>query len=97
MTDLPPELQQFATFLDAQPAHVRANFRYCLALLMVQAGKAEMIETIAGASDTVCIFKTVAKTVAGDVFTIPKPAISPKNEAILINRLRMMLDAEWLE
>ena len=75
MTNLPPELQQFAAFLDAQPANVRKNFQYCLALLMIEAGKAELVETV-----------------AGDVFAIPKPAISPKNEAILLERLRDILD-----
>jgi len=45
MTPLPPELQALAALLDAQPGHVQAAFQYCLALLMVEAGKAALIAT----------------------------------------------------
>jgi hypothetical protein len=38
----------FASLLDAQPAPVRAAFRYCLALAMVVAGKARLVETVPG-------------------------------------------------
>jgi hypothetical protein len=49
MTDnLPPELSTFAALLDAQPEPVRAAFNYCLALMMVEAGKAHLVETPPG-------------------------------------------------
>jgi hypothetical protein len=47
-TDLPPELAKFASLLDAQPAPVRAMCNYCLVLLMVEAGKARLVETVPG-------------------------------------------------
>ncbi len=43
MTDLPPELSALASLVDAQPAPVREAFRYCLALAMVEAGKARLV------------------------------------------------------
>jgi hypothetical protein len=42
-TDLPPELSFLASLVDAQPAPVREAFRYCLALAMVEAGKARLV------------------------------------------------------
>ena len=43
MPDLPPELATFASLLDAQLAPVREAFRYCLALAMVESGKARLV------------------------------------------------------
>ena len=71
-TNLPPELAAFASLVDAQPAPVRAAFQYCLALAMVEAGKARLLETRPGASSPYCTFETSA----GDAFTLPKPAMS---------------------
>ncbi len=61
MTDnLPPDLTAFAQLLDAQPAGlfrdrqargIRAAFNYCLALMMVEAGKAKLIEIRAGEAE----------------------------------------------
>lgn len=34
MTALPPELEQFAAFLDTQPGSVQTIFRCCLSLRM---------------------------------------------------------------
>lgn len=88
MPNLPPELQQFAALLDAQPAPVQVIFRYCLCLLMVETGKARLVETIPSESGPVCTFETIA----GDRFSIPKPAMNPEQEAALRERLRNMLD-----
>ena len=44
LTDLPPDLAAFASLLDGQPGPVRAAFAYCLALEMVQDGKARLVE-----------------------------------------------------
>jgi hypothetical protein len=43
MTDLPPKLAAFAYLFDAQPAPARDAFNYCLALMMVEAGKARLV------------------------------------------------------
>jgi hypothetical protein len=47
MTDLPPELAMFAPLLDVQPAMFRDAFNYCLAMLMVEAGKARLVRRVA--------------------------------------------------
>jgi len=88
MANLPPELQQLATHMDAQPAHVQVIFQYCLYLMMVQAGKVELIETTPSDSGPLCTFRTVA----GDMFTLVKPQIRPEQEAALIEQLREILD-----
>jgi hypothetical protein len=59
-TDLPPELAAFASLLDAQPAPVREAFNYCLAPLMVEAGKARLVGQEPGEAGAVCTFETVA-------------------------------------
>ncbi len=48
MTTLSPELAVFASIVDAQRQHVRAGFRYCLALAMVESGKVRLVETQPG-------------------------------------------------
>jgi hypothetical protein len=46
VTDLPPDLSVLASLVGAQPAPVRAAFRYSLALAMAEAGKARLVETV---------------------------------------------------
>ena len=92
MTDLPPELKEFAAFLDAQPAGVQPIFRYCLSLMMVEAGKMKLVRTAPGDEGAVCTFETVA----GDVFSLAKPPLSLEQEAALIEQLRDILNDEGL-
>jgi hypothetical protein len=56
MPDIPTSLATFAALLDAQPEPVRQAFNYCLALMMVEAGKARLIETLPGEAGQVCVF-----------------------------------------
>lgn len=93
MNNLPPELAQFAAFLDAQPAQVQIIFQYCLCLMMVEAGRMRLVKTLPGESGGVCVFETVA----GDVFSLNKPPISKEDEAALIEQLRDILDDEGWE
>jgi hypothetical protein len=90
MTDLPFELQKFATFLDAQPASLQTAFVYCLCSMMVEAGKMQLVETLPDNGGTICTFETIA----GDVFSIAKPAINQEQEAALIKLLEIKLDEE---
>jgi hypothetical protein len=48
MTDLAPELEMFSSLMDAQPAPVRATLHDCLALVMVESGKARPKESGGG-------------------------------------------------
>ncbi len=78
----------FACLLDAQPEPARAAFAYCLAVAMVQAGKARLVETRAGDASAVCVFETVA----GDTFSMAKPRITKEQEAALIDAIRHILE-----
>ncbi len=91
-SNLPPELTAFAALLDAQPGPVQVAFQYCLALLMVRAGKARLTAVTAGEAGPLCTFETVA----GDVFTLPKPPFSPGQEAAVMETIRDILDDEGL-
>jgi hypothetical protein len=90
MPDLPPELEMFSSLMDAQPEPARAAFHYSLALVMVEAGKGRLVETLPGDTSPVCVLETIA----GDTFSLTKPAISREEERDLVASLRQMLDEE---
>jgi hypothetical protein len=98
MTTLPPELAAFSDLLDAQPAHVRDCFNYCLCLLMAQAGKMRLVEKVPGepvladgpGNGTVCVFETTS----GDHFSMVEPKMSKESKAALIDVLREILEEE---
>jgi hypothetical protein len=90
MNYLPPELQQFAAFLDAQPSTVQVAFQYALCLLMVEAGKMRLVEIVPSESGATCIFETTA----GDTFSVTRPPIDKETEAALVEQLREVLDDE---
>jgi hypothetical protein len=92
MTTLPPALAAFAQLLDAQPEPARAAFNYCLALMMVEAGVATLIETRPGEAGTICVFESSA----GEVFSLARPAMSAEREAEVVEVLREILDEEQL-
>jgi hypothetical protein len=89
-TDLAPELSALASLVDAQPAPVRAVFRYCLALAMVEAGKACLVAAEPGEAGAVCTFETVA----GKRFTLARSAMSAEVEAEVKEMLREILEEE---
>lgn len=91
--NLPPELEALAALLDAQPGPVQVIFQYCLAILMVEADKAELIATTPGEAGMICTFRTVA----GDVFSLTKPPLSAEDEAAMKETLQEILaDEDWL-
>jgi hypothetical protein len=92
MTNLPPELAAFAYLLDGQPAPVRDAFHYCLGLLMVEAGRMRLVETVPGENGGICVFETIV----GDKFSVTRPAMSVEQEAALIDVLREVLKEEGL-
>jgi hypothetical protein len=72
--DPPPELSalaSLASLVDAQPAPVREAFRYCLALAIVEAGKARLVGQEPGEAGAVCTFKMVAV----ERFSPPAPVV----------------------
>jgi hypothetical protein len=89
-TDLPPELTALASLVDAQPAPVREALRYCLALAMVEAGKACLVGQEPGEAGAVCTFETVA----GEQFSMARPAMSKEVKEDVKEMLRAILEAE---
>jgi len=83
----------FAPMLDAQPEPVRAMIHYCLALAMVEAGKARLVETVPGDNGPVLIFESSA----GEQFSLARPTMTAEQEATVKEMLREILDEEdWL-
>lgn len=92
-TSLPPELEAFSTLLSTLPAPTQMAFHYCLCLMMVEAGKMYLLETLPGDAGPVCVFESLLK----ERFTIPKPPLSADEEAQVIAVLREILQEEgWL-
>ena len=92
MNDLPPELDVFASLLDAQPGPVREAFLYCLCLMMVEGDSMTLVNTLPGDEGPLCYFETVD----GDAFAIRKPPITADEEVGIIEVLRDILRDEGL-
>lgn len=70
--DLPRDLQNFADALDAQTEDVRELIHYALVMLLVEDGKAEIIDRrIVDGREELTI-----RTIAIEIFTIMKPTLS---------------------
>ena len=92
MTDLPPDLEGFASFLDAQPTPVREAFQYCLSLIMVEAGKMQLVETLPGETTSIAVFESVA----GERFGVARPYLTKEQETELVRVLRELLADEGI-
>ncbi|MBN1994517.1 MAG: hypothetical protein JW953_17600 [Anaerolineae bacterium] len=91
--NLPLEAQALAAHLDAQPRSIQVIVQYCVGMAMVESGKAELINTKPSEDGTLCTFETVA----GDVFTLPKPPMDTDTETLVMEMLRNILEEEgWL-
>jgi hypothetical protein len=92
MAQLPPALAGFASLLNAQPQPVREIFQYCLCLMLVEAGKMRLLDTVSGEAAPICIFASVA----GETFSVPRPPMSQEQEAEVLALLREIPDDEGL-
>lgn len=92
LTELPPEIQGFASFLDAQSSPVRGAFAYCLCLMMVETGKMRLVDTLPGETSPICVFETFV----GDTFRVPHPPMNREEEAEVIALLRDILKDEGM-
>ena len=88
MPNLPPDFSAIASLLDAQPEPVRAMFHYCLALTMVEAGKARLVGQEPGEAGAVCTFETAT----GEQLSLARPAMTEEMEAEVREMLREILD-----
>ena len=73
--DLPPELQAFASLLDAHPPDVQQAFQFQLATAMHEAGKSELLSVAEVEGRWHYTFRG-----AGDVFSVVRPEMSKEME-----------------
>ena len=88
MPNLPSDTSAIASLLDAQPEPVRAMFHYCLALTMVEAGKARLVGQEPGEAGAVCTFETAT----GEQLSLARPAMTEEMEAEVREMLREVLE-----
>jgi hypothetical protein len=88
--DLFPELARLASLLDVQPRLIQALVQYCLALVMVEAGKARLIGSFPGDTGPLCTFETAA----GEHISLTKPLLGDELEREVKQLLRRILEEE---
>jgi hypothetical protein len=88
MPSPPPDFSAIACLLDAQPEPVRAMYHYCLALAMVEAGKARLVGQEPGEAGAVCTFETAT----GEQLSLARPAMTEDMEAEVREMLREILE-----
>ncbi len=88
MPHVPQDFSAVASLLDAQPEPVRAMFHYCLAMAMVEAGKARLIGQEPGETGAVCTFETAT----GEQISLARPAMTEEMEVEVREMLREILD-----
>ena len=87
-----PRLARLTSLLDVQPGPIQALIQYCLALIMVEAGKAKLISITPGDTGPLCTFETTT----GTRLSLAKPALSDEQEGEVKQLLRRILDEEGL-
>ncbi len=87
---LPPDLALLAHIVDAQPPDVQALFQYGMTMLLIEDGKAQIVERRKIDHRE---WLTV-RTVTGEVFEIVKPDVSEERLAQLRDMAREVLDDE---
>jgi len=94
--ELPPELDALASYLDAQVPDVRELFQYALAMLMIEAKKAKIVETHTTDDGRQ---RMLVWTLADDSFSIVKPLVSDGLLEQMIEIVRGVVaeDSDWRE
>jgi hypothetical protein len=89
-SDLPPDLAMLARVVDRQSPATRELFQYALVLMLIEDGKAEIVERRrVDRREWVTV-----RTVAGELFSIAKPDESDEMLETLKVLAREILDAE---
>jgi len=84
---LPPNLQSFASLLDAQPLGVQEGFQFLLATAMHEAGKFELLN-VAEVDGRWCY---TFRSTAGDVFSVVRPEMDKETERQVRQMVREIL------
>lgn len=83
MTETSPELAAFAASLNAQPDDVEDMYQYCLAMVMVETGQAELVKIELRGREPWCTFKSIT----GDTFVVLRPVLSQTQERELMETI----------
>jgi len=89
--NLPPNLQSFASLLDAQPPDVQEPFQFLLATAMHEAGKFELLNVAEVDGRWHYTFSG-----AGKVFSVVRPAMDKETEKRVREEVRQILAEEGL-
>src|SRR5512135_156497 len=84
---LPPDLALLARVVDAEPPDVQELFQYALTMLLIEDGKAQVVER----RKIDCREWLTVLTVAGDLFDIVKPDVCDERLAKLQEMARAVL------
>ena len=76
---LSPEPVHLSSLLDAQPGLTQSLVQYCLALAVVEAGKAKLVSVTPGDTGPVCTFETVT----GQRVNLAKPPLSDEQVTVV--------------
>lgn len=87
---LPPGLTQRTSLFNVQPDPIQALVQYCLALVMVEAGKAKLISIFPGDAGALCTFETAT----GEYLSLTKPPLGDEQEREIKQLLRRILAEE---
>jgi hypothetical protein len=91
MDGLPPEIQAFASLLDAQPPEVQGAFQFLLATAMHEAGKFELLSVAEVDGQWHYTFSG-----AGEVFSVVRPEMREEDENKVREQLWEILKEEGL-
>src|SRR2546423_12067304 len=84
---LPPDLEAVGKLIDLQPPDVRELFQYALAMVMVEKGKARILERQATDDGEVYTLSTVD----GQMISIPKPKVRDEYIERLMQAVREII------
>jgi hypothetical protein len=86
--EVPPNFIQLTSLFDAQPGLKQALFHYCLAQVLVEAGKAKLVHTTPGDLGPVCTFETAT----GARVSLAKPPLSVEQEEEVKQLVRRIIE-----
>ena len=89
---VPPQFVRLTSLFDAQPGLMQALLHYCLATVLVEAGKAKLISTIPGDLGPICTFESAA----GERIYLAKPPLSDEQAEEIKQLLRRIIKEEGL-
>jgi hypothetical protein len=92
MIHIPPELERYTDFLNAQPSDVQSTFYYTLCMMMVGQGRMELVNSQAGEDGDIYVFRSGT----GEEYRVVRPDIGYEDDALMVRALKMVLRDEGM-